>query len=374
MLESLPAARSELDRAIALAKGADIEPDLRLHLADTESLLTMDEGQFDRAAAAAREGLALLDAHPGLPRTHLIQLERTQARALMASGRMIDAEAAFARAIAAQKQWVGDSGIRAGVLYNDYGILLTTLGRYRESEQAFRSGAAIQAASGGLAPEQSPAYLNNLCDLQVAQGHYSEALQNCRAALALHRDSAVDNPDRMIVASNLARVQSLSGEAGVALKSLQTLRKLAAETAGAESYPAALHTVRAARAALIAGDMPTARALGDNGVTLFDALFPPPHPWHARALRARALVRIADGAFDAASADLERAHEEAVKTLPQGHPLIAQIEVDQAEVAAGRGDQAIARRLLGGALPILRSCCSSDEIDRGRAEALDVRL
>ncbi len=373
-LRDIVAARADLDKATALAANANINPELLLDLADSDGVLAMDEGHFDVAAGAARRGLALLQAHPELPRTSLIQLERTLGRALTASAQLADAEAAFKRAIAAQKTWIGDSGLRAASLYNDYGILLTVLGRYADAEQAFRSGAENQAASGGLAPDQSPVYLNNVCDLQIAQGKYADALDNCRAALVFHRDSAPDNPDRMIVASNLARVMALSGEAAAALKSLQTLRVLAANSAGVDSYLAALHTVRAVRAALLVHDMTAARELGDRSVTMFGALFPTPHPWRARALRMRALVLIADSQYDAADADLARAHDEAVKALAKGHPLTAQIEVDQAEVAELRGDRSRARQLIDTALPILRNCCSSIEIDRARAEALAVRV
>jgi len=371
-MRELPAARAELDRARALAAGRTLEPAVRLRLDDTDAVLSIDEGKFDIAAAAARRGLALLEQYPQLPRTHLIQLERTLARALMASAKMIEAEAAFVRAIAAQKAWIGDSGARAGSLYNDYGILLTVLGRYGDAEQAFRRGAQIQADSGGLAPDRSPVFLNNLCDLQIAQGHYTEALRNCRAALALHAGTAAGNPDTMLVTSNVARAMSLGGDAKAALVSLQAVSRDAERHLGADSYPAALHTVRAVRAALLAGDLPAARRYGDRGVALFDALFPPPqpHPWHARALRARALVYLADGKLDDAGRDLARAHQEALAVLPMGHPLIAQVEVDQAEIAVRSGDRATARRLLDGALPILRACCSAEEIDRARGEQL----
>ncbi len=369
-LRDVAAARSEMDRARARAADHRLAPELALQLEVSESVLAIDEGRFDAAAASARTGLALLEAHPELPRTQLIQLERTLGRALMASAQMIEAEAAFARAIAAQKQWIGDSGARAGSLYNDYGILLTVLGRYPDAERAFRSGAEIQAASGGLAPESSPVFLNNLCDLQIAQGDYAEALRNCRAALTLHRDAAADHPDRMIVASNVARAMSLAGEAPAALRSLQSLRQLAIKATGASSYPTALHTVRAVRAAQIAGNLQAARLLADDGVQLFDGLFPPPHPWHARALRVRALVAMAQDRLGDADADLTRAHDEASKALPAGHPLIAQIEVDQAESALRRGDLQAAQRLLDKALPILRACCRVEEIDRARAERL----
>ncbi len=373
-MRDVAASRREMDRARALAAGLVLEPALALHLEDTESVLAMDEGHFDAAAASARRGLALLDAHAELPRTYLIQLERTLGRALMASAKMIEAEAAFARAIAAQKKWIGDSGARAGSLYNDYGILLTVLGRYPEAERAIRSGAEIQAASGGLAPAASPVFLNNLCDLQIAQGDYAEALRNCRAALVFHRDSAANHPDRMIVASNVARAMSLAGEAPAALKTLQQLRQLAIAATGEKSYPTALHTVRAVRAAQLAHDLAAARALADSGVQIFDEIFPPPHPWHARALRVRALIAMEQGRLADVDADLARAHEEASKALPVGHPLIAQIEVDQAESAQRQGAEQDARRLLQSALPILRACCRAEEIDRARGERLAAEI
>ena len=374
LMRNLAAARKHLDAAQVLAEAGPISSKLALELADAAGVVAIDEGRFDQAIVAAQTGLDLLQRDAELPRTRLIQFERTLARALQASGRMDEAAAAFARAIAAQEQFVGSTGVRASSLYNDHAVLLSGLGRFRDAEQAYIRAADIQFAAGGLPPQRNPVHLNNLCDARSGHGDYAAALRDCRAALALHANEPADHPDVMIVRSNTARVLALTGDAEAALKELLAVRDLAAQAAGAESFPVALHTVRAVRAALLAGDIEAARRLGNDGVRLFEQLFPTPHPWRARALRFRGLASIAGADLDAAAADLERAATEAAIGLAAGHPLRAQIAADQAEIALLRGDHDGARVLLASAMPVLRACCSANEIDRARGEQLLVAL
>ncbi len=369
MTRDLAGARVELDKARALVMKFGATPALRLNLEDVESFVCIAESRFAAGADAANAGLALLQQYPELDRTRIIQLERNLARGLSASGRLPEAEAAFARAVSAQEKYVGDSGMRAGSLYSDHAGLLATLGRFRESLGEYRRAADIETQAGGPAPESNPTHLANSCDTLTGMGDYLQALDYCRKAYAIHEAlNPPEHPDRMIVESNLARILALTGKAPDALRMLQSLRQRATGLAGPDSFPVALHTVRAVRVALLAGEVDTARALGDEGVGLFESIFPSPHVWRARALRFRALALIADRDLDAADADLQKAHDEAAAGLPAEHPLLAQIDVDQAEVALLRGDDAKARTLIGPALEVLRKCCMPEEIDRKRAE------
>lgn len=374
LTRNLPEAELAMAEAGERAQQQSLSPAQELELEDTRAWIGNERARWPESVRATQAGLRLIEQHAELPRTRIIQLERNQARALMGQGALVEAEAAYQRAIRAQEQWVGVSGAQAASLYSDHAILLATMGRYELAAQGYLRAAQIQFEAGGPKAELSPLLQNNLCDLETARGLYADALAHCEAALRLHADSEADNPDRMIVQSNLARVQTLRGQAQEGLNTLLMLRDSSIRFYGEGSFPVALHSTRAVRAALLAGDAVQARKLADESVLILDTLYTSPHPWRARALRFRALVALHDSRWKDAAADLKTALEFARSALPDDHPLIAQIRLDQATIDYRTGHEIEARRQLDLALPSLRSCCTAQEIDRAQAELLDAAL
>ena len=366
------AALAEADRALTRAGDPPLQ---RIDHAQITAILAADEARFADARDAALAGLAALDAHPEIDQTRRIEFERTVARAAQGLGQLDAAAAAFARAIDAQTRWIGDHGTRAMGLHNDHAILLATLGRFDDALVAYDHAAQIFAAAGGPAPERNPRHLNNSCDAQLGRGDYAKALQLCRAAAdILFAERPPADPERLAVESNLARATAMAGDPASALVQFASVRARAIESAGPESFPVALHAFRATRAALLAGRDDEARALAEDAIRIFSALFVAPHPWRARALRIRALVHLATRGETAADLDLAAARTEAAATLPATHPLLAQIDLDLAVLRHRAGDDAAARALLLTALPNLRRCCIASEVDRQAAEALAVQV
>lgn len=369
------AAAGELARAqqLLLAGVGTIRQQIDLH--QVESAWANDEERYSDCAQAAQAGLALLAAHPELPQTLSIELLHMQARAAQGQGQIEAAEAAFARAIDAQRRWIGDSGTRAMGLHNDHAIMLASLGRFAEAELAYQRAAQIFAEVGGPALESNPRHLNNLCDAESGRGDYPAALRHCQAALEiLLRERAAADPERLIVESNLARILALIGQADTALIRFENIRLRAIAVSGKDSFPVGLHAFRAARAAMLAGKLDAADRFSAEATRIFNQSFPAPHPWRARGLRVAALVALAHGDNVAAASALKAALDEATATLPMRHPLRAWIALDQAELALRNGDRVAAQGLLDPALAVLRACCTSSEIDRAAAEALALRL
>lgn len=351
------------------SQGADPRSQQEFHR--LEATLANDQGRFDDARRAAVAGLALLARLPELPQTLGIELERMQAMAARGQGRLLDAEAAFGRAIALQNRWVGDTGTRAYGLHNDHAIVLATLGRYREAIAAYQHAGELFAAAGGPAIAANPRHWNNICDSELGLGDYPTALAHCqKSAAILIAERPAKDPDRLQVESNLARATALAGHPERALISYASIISRSADSLGADSFPVGLHAWRAARAALMTGNLVGARRWSEKANQIFTSTFTSPHLWRARGLRMLAQVDLAAHLPVAAEQQLIKALAEIGDSLPKEHPLIALIEADRAQAAADRGDSVTARRLLQGALPVLRQCCLATEIDRSAAERL----
>jgi len=352
-----------------------VPPSLRIFALQTRADLAFGERDFAPMLNAAQDALAMLDQYPNEDQSLRIELERLCALAQQGLGRLELADAAFARAISEQKRLIGDTGLRATGLYNDRAVLLSQLGRFAQAQSMYDQSAAIAQAAGGPDRDHNPLLLNNSCDAQTGLGNYALALTNCQAAAAiLIKDRPVDDAERMLVESNLARVLALTGNANLAVQRLLALQKRAAAAQGPDSFPVALHTFRAVRAALISGQLMQAQGFADDACKRLEATFSAPHVWRARARRVRAMVLSQRGQFEEARADLTRARSEAVQSLPANHPLIAQIDLDRARELQRSGDIEGARALLSNALPALRACCLASEIDRASAEKMALAL
>ncbi len=371
-LRNIDEARAAMARAEAWFAQLKPEPLDHLDRDNTRAMLAMDEQRFADAASAATLALAILSEYPALDRTRSIELERTLARANQAMGQLDPAAEAFARAIAAQRQYIGDRGTRAMGLHNDYAILLATLGRFSEARAEYQLAAEVFAASGGPTPENNPRHWNNLCDAETGFGRYTLAATYCQKALdlLLREERSETDPERLLVESNLARARGYAGFPAEALKQLASVRDRALASQGPESFTATLQEFRSIRLALLAGQLDEARAFSERTSQSMQAVFPNPHPWRVRLWRAMALVSLQAGDLADAAAHLNTGEQEAIAVLSEQHPLRAQILLDRAVLHQRQGHQAEAIEDLSRALPVLRACCDADEIDRAMAERL----
>ncbi len=374
---------SDFSKAHAALAGAEkllhsnieVPPSLRILAAQMRAELAFGERDFPPMLIAAQNTLAMLDQYPNEDQSLRIELERLCALAQQGLGRLDLADDAFARAISEQKRLIGDSGLRATGLYNDRAVLLSQLGRFAQAQEMYDQSGAIAQAAGGPDRDHNPLLLNNSCDAQTGLGNYALALTNCQAAATLLiKDRPIDDAERMLVESNLARVLALTGNAKVAVQRFIELQKRAVAAQGPDSFLVALHAFRAVRAALISGQLLAAQAFADDACKRLEATFSAPHVWRARARRMRAMVLSQRGKFAEAEVDLKHARSEALQSLPANHPLVAQIDLDRAQQLQRSGDTEGARTLLTSALPALRTCCLATEIDRALAEKMATAL
>ncbi|MBK8286771.1 MAG: protein kinase [Ahniella sp.] len=371
-LRNTDEARAAMTRAETWFARLDAQPQDHLDRDTTRAILAMDEQRFADAASAASSALSVLNKTPDLDRTRSIELERTLARAHQALGELDLAAEAFARAIAAQREYIGDRGTRAMGLHNDYAILLATLGRFSDARAEYQLAAEVFAASGGPTPENNPRHLNNLCDADTGFGRYALAATYCQKALdlLLREERSETDPERLLVESNLARARGYAGFPAEAMKQLASVRDRALASQGPESFTATLQEFRSIRLALLAGQLDEARAFSERTSKSMLVVFPNPHPWRVRLWRAMALVSLQAGDLADAAAHLNTGEQEAIAVLPEQHPLRAQILLDRASLFKRQGNHAAAMTDLAKTLPVLRACCDEGEIDRAMAERL----
>lgn len=369
------AAETIAQQGLALADAASgYEPILQVNLAMVVADSAQAAGRFADALAATDRMLATYERFPDLQRSQLDNVWQYRARALQGLGRLEEAEQALATAIDWQVRLADDRGVEAANLHNDRGILLATLGRFREALQAYARFAALQRASGGE-PDTDTRLLNNRCDANNGYGDYQKALADCESAVGLIRTQfPPEAPPRIAVESQYARTLGLLGRTAESLRLFEAVIAASVAAFGEDSVPVATARFRAARSALVGGSMEEAHALSTRALAAFEQAFPAPHPWRGRAARLVGLVELAAGRADEAQRRFAQARGELEASLPPGHILLAQLRADEAEVLAARGDAAAARLGLEAALPALRRDLEPREIDRVRAEALAVRL
>jgi tetratricopeptide (TPR) repeat protein/tRNA A-37 threonylcarbamoyl transferase component Bud32 len=367
-----PAAAEQLARqGLEIAESSNgYEPILMINLLMIVGDAAQAAGRFADALSAGDRMLAAYDRFPDLQRSQLASVWQYRARALQGLGRLVEAEQALSMAIDWQKRLAEDRGVAAANLHNDRGILLATLGRFRDALAAYTRFSDLLRAAGGD-PSVDTRLLNNRCDANNGLGDYPAALIDCTAAVTLIRAQFPQNaPPRLAVESQFARTLGLAGRSGESRRLFDTVIAASVEAFGENAVPVAIARFRASRSALIAGDLVAAEALARRALTAFEAAFPAPHPWRGRAARMLGLVQLAAGRVDDARDALGVAQTELAASLPEGHVLLAQLRADQAAVLAASGDRDGARELLRPVLGSLRGELAAQEVDRARIEEL----
>ncbi len=350
--------------------GSGYEPILLINLLMIVGDAAQAAGRFADALSAGDRMLAAYDRFPDLQRSQLVSVWQYRARALQGLGRLVEAEKALSMAIDWQTRLAEDRGVAAANLHNDRGILLATLGRFRDALEAYARFADLLRAAGGD-PSVDTRLLNNRCDANNGLGDYPAALTDCAAAATLIRAQFPQNaPPRLAVESQFARTLGLAGRSGESRRLFDTVIAASVDAFGEDAVPVAIARFRAARSALIADDLVAAEALARRALAAFDLAFPAPHPWRGRAARMLGLVQLAAGRVDEARNALGVAHTELAASLPAGHVLLAQLRADQAAVLAASGDGDGARELLRPVLGSLRGELSPEEVDRARIDEL----
>ena len=167
------------------------------------------DGEAGKALAMADAGLAFADRQQLPAQSPLrVVLLRARSVALKNSGDLAAAETVIRQAIALQEEHVSKTGSWPASLYNDLGLTLSDLGRYKEAVQALEHSDALEAASG-IGPENTAINNVNLAVVWESAGDYAQALSLMDASLASLRKAGLPDDASRVRMTRRSRANTL---------------------------------------------------------------------------------------------------------------------------------------------------------------------
>jgi tetratricopeptide (TPR) repeat protein len=258
---------------------------------------------------------------------------------------------------------------RAGILLNNWGLVLGALGRPRESEQMLRRVVQISSAQGSDALVE-PILWANLARALFDLGRYSEGLKLATRAyteaLAKNDTLAADQALLLRARLHLAKGDIERGAALLA-EAEAHFRKMFPP-----AHPAFLAVaIDRIRIPESRGDLPEAASLADRAILLAEG-DTRRRSYLPQLLSRRAEIQLKMGRFAQARTDAERSIALARERMPaDSHAAgigIAYLALGEAQ--AGEGRRAEARASLTAALEHLEATAGSDHPAARRARAL----
>ncbi len=350
------------------------DADIRIESAQLLANLLATRGDCDEALKVANEGLELAKAELPEDAPSKLPLMRAQASAFNACGQMAAAEPVLRAAIAMQERVVAAGGARMMSLTNDLALTLNDLGRYQEAAEML--GRADKAMNDvGLGKLDEAISWSNRAGIFESAGDYAGALEAIGKAVHLLDEDHVDadHQVRRRIERSHARTLGLVGEYDKAWRMFTDLRARCARIEGEDSGEFAFLTWQLASLASRMKDPVRGLPLLEESERRWAALVPPTHRIFAHVRRARAAFAMLRHAY--VEADKELGEAIAAFELGTASPVdlaIARSELAELRMREGRPQEA--RRLLGLALPVLRSTLLPAEISRARAEQLASRV
>ncbi len=231
---------------------------------------------------------------------------------------------------------------RAGTLLNNWGLVLSTLGRTREAEQMLRRSIEVSRTQGSDAHVEAISW-SNLGRSMFDLARYRESADLADRAMRQARaqgDTIVADQAQLLA----ARAHALSGDVGKGTALLDDVeRRFRAMFPPSHAAFAAVATDRV-RLAVQRGDFDDARRLADAAMAYVEG-----DPRHAAsiplALRQRAQVAILQGRFAEAKADAIRLVDLARRRFSDGglSSVEGSAHLVLAEALAGLGERVGAR-------------------------------
>ena len=339
------------------------------------SALLAFDGEAIEALAMAERGLAFADQQKLPAQSPLrVVLLRAKSVALKDSGDPAVAEEVIRQAIELQESSVGKTGSTLASLYNDLGLTLSDLGRYRDAVQALEHSDALEAASG-IGPENVAINLVNLGLVWETAGEYPKALSLMQGALDKLAEAglAKDASRVRMTERSYANCLGLAGDQAGARERLQALRESARTLDGEDSFEFAITTWYLAQLALRMQDPRQGLQLLDEAMQRWSSLVPEHHKVHALSHRLRAGFARLQG--ELALAEREQRAALARQAANAATPIgVAYARAELARIRFERGDKAQARQLLAQAMPLIRQSVAAQQVDRAAAEILAAKL
>lgn len=190
------------------------------------------------------------------------------------------------------------------VLYNSFGIILTTARRLPEALAAYRETLSIYEALGLGNELDAQVVAGNMGALEMRTGQLQQAETTLRQAIQHQRALAGDSAAVAAALGNYGKLFLMTGRAGEAVPILKEATDIGTRYAGPSSPVAVQNRLFLGQAQLAAGDRAAARvtltADRDAAMTQYGAN----HPWTLRTRLALARVAMEEGHSSEAQAQL----------------------------------------------------------------------
>ncbi len=297
-----------------------------------------------------------------------------RARQQRAAGDIDGAIATTKSAITQRIAFSGRVHRETAVLYNSYGIILTTAHRLGEALEAYRETLAIYRALGLADELDAQILLANTGTLELRTGHLREAETTLRDAIEHERALAGNSAAVAAALGSYGRVLLITRRPAQALPILREATDLGVQYAGSASPVAVQNRILLGEAQLALGDRVAAQATLTADEKAAIAQYGANNQWSLRTQLALARLGMAEGHASEAQSQLSAILpalrrnglqmagelEEALRTL--GEVFVAEGRTREAipllreAVAVGEGSRdsswelAIARERLGEAL------------------------
>ena len=281
--------RDPVDVADARQKFANIEL-ARGHVEHAAQLLTQAEAFWatvpDEYAEERLEGLGI------------------RSRQQRAAGDINGAIATMKSAIAQRIALSGRVHRETAVLYNSFGIILTTARRLPEALDAYRETLAIYQALG-LGNELDAQIVSaNMGMLEMRTGRLQPAETTLREAIQHQRALAGDSAAVAAALGNYGKLLLITARAGEAVPILKEATDIGTRYAGPSSPVAVQNRLFLGQAQLATGDRVAARATLTADHEAAMAQYGPHSPWTLRTELALARLAMEEGHPSAAQAQL----------------------------------------------------------------------
>ena len=293
------------------------------------------------------------------------------AQSEQALGDLVAAKRDFEKVLALRVQVQGDDNMHAGHAHNDLAAVLQDSGDYAAAEIHYRAALALLIKHLPADSMDRAGTTNNLGTLFEDRGDYASALPLFEQSLAIREKKfSAPHPSLARAQHNLARCQFELGYLAAVRplldNALTTRRTLPADNA--ERFDSEV----------LDAEWQLATGHADIATKNLQALTLPNGRggYRRRARYAEAIAHIAAAKHDwitARSAE-QQALTELQPVVAKDHPLYAQAAARLAYYAHETGDDAAARGLLVGALPVLRVALVAQAKDRVDAERLAIML
>ncbi len=291
------------------------------------------------------------------------------AEAYRGAGRHVEADGAFRVVFARLAQLGRDHTEQAGTLLNNWALSLFFLGRPIDAEAAFRRAIDI-SRSDGHDGSVSPMLLLNLARpvLELDRADEAATLAERAAAEATRLDDQVVQIQALLFSGGVRRAR---GDLGGASTAFAEAERRLRERLPAGHVAFGLLALQRALLAHVEGRLGDARDHAQQAIAIAEAssqggdvLGP--------AFACRAEVAVAEGRFEAALDDAERALEIERARIGTGHygSRVGRVTVIVAQAQLGLARRADARASLTEALAHLTATLGADHVETMRAREL----